>query len=286
VEYAIEARGLRKAYPGFALEGLSFSLARGEVMGFIGPNGSGKTTTIRILMGLVRREGGELRILGEDPAKAGPSIRQRIGFVYDEGKFYGNLSSLDTGRLVAPHYRGWDWEKYRGYLKSFGVPPGKKLDELSKGMRTKAALAVALSHGAELVLMDEPTSGLDPVFRAELLDILYDIIQDERKAIFFSTHITADLERIADKITFIDRGSLVFSELKDEVLERYSLVKGPMAALDEGLRSELVSVRETQTGFEGLSTGPLAGDGAARPDILREKASLDDIMVGYARRAS
>lgn len=279
METILRVEGLTKRFPGFTLEGVGFQVPRGTVMGFIGRNGAGKTTTIKLIMNLLKRDGGAVEVFGLDPERDGAAVRERIGFVYDELFFYANLTGEQMRRAVAPHYRGWDEALFRRYAVDFELDLKKPVEKLSKGQKTKLALAIALSHGAELILMDEPTSGLDPVFRAELLDILYAVIQDERKSVFFSTHITADLEKIADYITFIDRGRLVFSEPKDAVMDRYRIVRGPAEALTPEVRPLCVGARSTPSGFEALTVRaedmrPIVG-----PRAVVERASLDDIMV-------
>jgi ABC-2 type transport system ATP-binding protein len=279
MEHALKVDGLCKCYPGFTLSDVSFGLGRGTVMGFIGRNGAGKTTTIKLIMGLIRKDAGSVEVLGREMGTDDSEIRERIGFVYDEHGFYGSMTVGAIGRMTAPFYRNWNAEEFARLVKEFGLDPARKAGELSRGQRTKLALALALSHGAELLVMDEPTSGLDPVFRSELIDILYRVIQDERKAVFFSTHNTSDLERIADYITFIESGKIVFSESKHVLRERYRIVKGPRERLSARGREMCVGIRETRTGFEALSASSedlaiLVGEG-----VVVEKADLEDIMV-------
>lgn len=282
-ELAIEIRGACKRYPGFSLEDLSLSLEKGYVLGLIGPNGAGKTTTIRLLMGLAKADAGEVRVLGEDPRKAGPALRARLGFVYDESKWYGTLNARETAAWVSRLYPTWSDEAFRSRLEGFGIDPGKKIDELSKGQRMKLSLAVALSHGAELIVMDEPTGGLDPVSRSELLDSLFAVVAEGKTSLLFSTHVTQDLERIADYIAFMKGGRLVFSEARDEVLARHALVRGPVAALDPGLEASLVGRRVYDGGFEGLTDRPDAVRAHAGDRITLERAGLEDIMVYNVR---
>lgn len=286
-EMAIELEGVGKSYPGFSIESLSFGLERGFVLGLIGPNGAGKTTTIRMLMGLAAPDSGRIRVLGQDPRKADGAFRSRIGFVYDESKWYGTLTARETAAWVSRLYPSWDGEAFRSRCESFGLDPGKKLDELSKGQRMKLSLALALSHGAELIVMDEPTGGLDPVSRSELLDSLFPIMAEGNTSILFSTHVTQDLERIADYIAFLKAGRLVFCEAKDEILSRHALVRGPVSALDGRLEAELVGRRVYEGGFEGLtdradSLRALAPAGNGNR-ITLERASLEDIMVYNVR---
>lgn len=286
MEHAIKVNGLTKHYPGFSISDVSFELERGMVMGFIGRNGAGKTTTIKSIMGLIHKDSGSVKVLGHEMGPDSAEIREKIGFIYDEQGFYAGIMTVrDMGKITSRFYRNWDNEEFYRLIKKFGLVPDQKIGSLSRGQRTKLSLALALSHNAELLIMDEPTSGLDPVFRNELIDILYQIIQDERKSIFFSTHITTDLERIADYITFIEDGKIVFSESKDALLDKYRIVKGPMMDLNEQGRKMCIGIRETQTGFEAL-TGS-AGDLTALigNNAIAEKANLEDIMV-YSQKGA
>lgn len=249
----LEIRNLSKRYPGFALNNLNISLESGYIMGFIGPNGAGKTTTIKLIMNLIRRNAGEIKVFGLDNIRDEIRIKEKIGFVYDENYFYDELTIRETRRVIAPFYPGWSDAAFNSYLDRFELPAHKKVKDLSRGMKMKLSLAVALSHNADLIIMDEPTSGLDPVFRNELLEILTEIIQDERKGVFFSTHITTDLDKIADYITFLHRGEIVFSEARDSLMERYAVIKGDRELLDRDVRREFIGIRENRFGFEALT---------------------------------
>jgi ABC-2 type transport system ATP-binding protein len=278
-EPILEIKGLGKEFHDFALEDISFHLERGYVMGFIGPNGSGKTTTIKLIMNLLRKDRGEIKVFGLDHVQQEQEIKNRIGFVYDENHYYGVLTIEEMKRIVAPLYENWQEKLFQKYLQEFNLNPRQKIDSLSKGMKTKFSLAMALSHQAELIIMDEPTSGLDPVFRSELLDILYYLMQDEEKSILFSTHITSDLEKIADYITFINKGKIIFSAEKDIILERFALVKGPSSVLTSSLESEFIGLRKSSVGFEGLilSQGKVAD--YLRSKSVVERPTLDEIMI-------
>lgn len=282
--YIFEIKDLRKDFKNFSLKNISFNLEYGYIMGFIGPNGAGKTTTIRLMMNLLKKDKGYIKIFGKDHIRYEKEIKDRIGFVYDENYYYEHLSIKQMKNIVAPFYSQWDDKQFDYYIREFDLNPRAKIKTLSQGMKMKFSLAIALSHKADLIIMDEPTSGLDPVFRREILDILYSIIQDDKKSIFFSTHITTDLEKVADYITFINKGEIVFSKTKDEILENYALVKGGSDLLDRDNRQEFIGLRETGVGFEGLvangkEMGKRFGD-----KILVEKPSLEDIMFYSVRR--
>ncbi len=278
MENMLEIKNLRKDFKTFSLRDISFSLPRGYIMGFIGPNGAGKTTTLKLIMNLLREDSGSIEVFGLDHRIHEREIKQRIGFVHDQPVYYEQLSIQQMTGLIRPFYARWDEGKYQGYIRRFDLDPAKKIRELSKGMKTKYSLALALCHGAELLIMDEPTSGLDPVFRRELLDILYEVIQQEENSILFSSHITSDLDRVADYITFLNNGRLVFSEEKDHLLARFSLVKGGPEDLTEALKRGLIGFSQTPVGFEGLISGRADASG-----LVQEAPSLEDIMFYYTK---
>jgi ABC-2 type transport system ATP-binding protein len=284
MDYILEVNNLRKEFKNFTIDDISFKLEPGYIMGFIGPNGAGKSTTIKLIMNLLKKDGGEIKIFGKDHIKHEKEVKNRIGFVYDENYYYEDLTINSMKNIVASFYSNWDDDKFYQYIKEFDLSPKAKIKTLSKGMKMKFSLAVALSHNADLIIMDEPTSGLDPVFRREILDILYSVIQDDTKSILFSTHITTDLEKVADYITFINKGKIVFSQAKDDILENYAIVKGGLDILDENTRKEFIGLRETRVGFEALTDNVNKIRNLFGDKVLIEKASLEDIMVYTVRR--
>ena len=225
MENALEIKGLCKQYTGFALDNVSFSLPRGAVMGFIGENGAGKTTTIKAVLNLIRRDAGEIRVLGLDNIRDERAVKERIGVVLEDGCFLNTMNARQVDTLMGKAYQSWKPEQFFGFIRRFGIDENKKIKDYSKGMRMKISIAAALSHGAELLLMDEPTSGLDPVVRDEVLDLFYDFMQDEGHAILLSSHITSDLDKIADYITFIHGGRVALSEPRDELLDTYGVLR-------------------------------------------------------------
>lgn len=279
MENILEVKNVSKEYKNFKLDNISFNLEHGYIMGFIGPNGAGKSTTIKLIMNLALRNSGEINIFGMDNIKYERQIKEKIGFVYDESHFYEDLKLKEMKNIISPFYKNWDDKKFSSYMKRFDLDPDKKISQLSKGMKMKYSLAIALSHNAELILMDEPTSGLDPVFRSEILDILYELIQDERKSVFFSTHITADLEKIADYITFINNGRIIFSMPKDKLFESYGIVKGNNNLLVNKTADLFLSVRKNSYGFEALTDNINRVRTLFKDRVVIEKPTLDDIMV-------
>ncbi len=225
---ALALRGVCKSYPKFELKDVTFSLPRGYIMGFIGPNGAGKTTTIKIIMNMARKSGGTVEVLGLDHRIHEEEIKRRIGYLGEEPCFYEEMTPLWFGGFVSKYYPTWDKAYFRATLDRFGIDPLKRVKDLSKGMKVKLGLALALSHKPELLILDEPTSGLDPVVRRDVLDELMSVIQDEKRSVFFSTHITQDIERIADYVTFIHEGRIVESDVKDDILGRWKSISFPL----------------------------------------------------------
>ncbi len=279
----LEVNKLTKEYSNFKLDSISFGLESGHVMGLIGPNGAGKSTTIKLIMNLIAKTSGSIRIFGKDSVRDSKEIKERIGFVYDENYYYGILNIREMEKVIAPFYKRWQTDTFWRYINQFKLNPKMAIDSFSKGMKMKFSLAVALSHGADLIIMDEPTSGLDPVFRSVMLDIFYNIIQDEKKSIFFSTHITQDLEKIADYITFINNGKLIFSEQKDQILDNYGIVKGDSELLDSDIKAEFIGFRSNAMGFAGLTDDVARARRILGDRVLIEKATLEDIMVYSVR---
>jgi ABC-2 type transport system ATP-binding protein len=276
---ALEFDGIGKNYKGFSLEPTSFALPRGYIMGLIGPNGAGKTTLIKLVLDLVRGDTGSIRVFGKDHVEEGKAIRARIGYVPDEPKFHEDIALKHLKQATAPFYPGWDEKRFATLADAFELPLGRKFKKLSQGMKTKFALALSLSQGAELLILDEPTSGLDPAFRRELLRMLGDLLQDDRVSVLFSTHITADLERTADFITFLQDGHIVFSKPKDEVLDTYVVVRGGRDLIDPQTRSLFDGVRLRAHDFEGLTSRVEEVRSRFGNQVAFDRASLDDVMV-------
>jgi ABC-2 type transport system ATP-binding protein len=277
MENAVEIRGLCKRYRGFSLEDVSFDVPRGYIMGLIGPNGAGKTTIIKLLMGLIRRDAGEIRLWGEDDAL--PRLRSRIGFVYETSCFPEDCTVRQVGAAIEPFYPRWDGRRFAALVSAFGLPERKRLKGLSQGMQSKAALALALSHHAELLVMDEPAAGLDPVSRRELLETLAAEIQGGETTVLLSTHITADLEKIADFVTFLRGGRLVFSAPRHEIQERWAIVRGGEELLEPGRAELFRAIRRREHGVEALASDLGAIRSALGPGVVTEPATLEEIMV-------
>lgn len=275
-------KNVTKSFNGFAIKNMNLTIKKGEITGFIGANGAGKSTTIKLIMNLLQPDTGEVTVFGQQYAHHEKAIKERIGFVYDNNIFYKDLHIKDIRRIVAPAYQSWDNELFNQYIKLFELPTNKAVQTFSKGMQMKVSLAMALSHKAEFILMDEPTAGLDPVFRRELLDILQEIVSDGERSIFFSTHITSDLERIADRVAFIQKGELLFTDTKENIMQNYALVKGATSLLHDEVNACLISIRQQGNHFEALTnrTDQLAQ--LLGHQVQLEKVSLEDIIF-YAK---
>ncbi|WP_054955165.1 ABC transporter ATP-binding protein [Paenibacillus dakarensis] len=280
---AIELHNLSKAYSLFKVDQVSLNVKKGYITGLIGPNGAGKSTLIKMMLGMIRPDSGSITILGREMPGDEVDIKQRVGIVSDDCFYYDHLTIRDTKNMIAPFYQKWNEQKFNSYLDQFELSNKMKVQNLSKGMKVKLALAIALSHEAELLIMDEPTSGLDPIFRREMLDLLTDMMQDEKNTILFSTHITTDLDRIADYITFINRGQTVFNEAKEDLFEKYAIVKGDVQLLDSDIRKMFLGLRETSVGFEGLVSNKPEAEMLFGHYAVLEEPSLEDIMYFTTR---
>ncbi|MBP1970185.1 ABC-2 type transport system ATP-binding protein [Virgibacillus natechei] len=278
MDNVVELNNVTKNFKGFSVKNIDLQLKKGFVTGFIGANGAGKSTTIKMMMNLLRPDSGEVKLFGLDYKTHEKEIKERIGFVYDGNVFFEGLNLKDIKRIVGPAYKHWDDGLFYHYVEQFDLPLNKAMKTLSKGMQMKASLAIALSHHAELIIMDEPTAGLDPIFRRELLDLLQELMIDGNRTIFFSTHITTDLNRIADYIAFINRGKLIFNQSIHDVAENYALVKGGMDLLDRDTEKDFLHVHRAPTGFEALTDNIQSVKSTFGDSIVIEQASLEDIM--------
>jgi ABC-2 type transport system ATP-binding protein len=283
MDNAIEILGLRKAYKRFALDDVTFNVPQGYVMGLIGPNGAGKTTVIKLIMNLIRRNAGEVRVFGLDNLRHEREVKARIGFVYDVPRFPEDLRLGQIASALAPFYPKWDGGRFLALLDEFELSSRTVIKKLSHGMKMKFALALALAHDADLILMDEPTAGLDPVFRFELLEKLRAFIQDERKTVLFSSHITSDLERVADFITFIHKGRIVFSAGKDAILESWGVVRASDGSVRPDDIPGLRGYKQSEFSLEALTSDIAAARKRLGGSTACDKASLEDIMFFVSR---
>lgn len=275
----LSVRGLCKSYPGFTLDHVSFSLESGYIMGFIGRNGAGKTTTLKSMLGLVHPDGGTVEMFGVDLHENETACRQELGVVLGDARYYASKRLRDVAQTTARFYEHWDDAAYRRYLEKFGLDESKRVRELSTGMWVKFTLALALSHGARLLILDEPTSGLDPVSRDELTDIFRDTVSDGTRSILFSTHIISDLEKCADFITYIHGGRILTSTDRDSFTDAYRKVTGGREELTDTVRECAIGLREQSFGFEAM----MKTADALASGLAVEPIGMEDIMVHIER---
>lgn len=274
----LEVEGLTKRYPGFTLDGVSFRLETGYIMGFIGRNGAGKTTTLKSMLGLVHADAGSVRIDGTEYREDEHLAKQKLGVAFGGVDYYPRARLSDIARVTRRFYEAWDETQYRALLQRFQLDEKKRVRELSQGMKVKFSLALALSHNAKLLLLDEPTSGLDPVSREELIELLQHIVEDGEHSILFSTHITSDLEKCADYITYIRGGRIAASTDLDSFKSEYRLVRGTRAQLTEPLVQKFIGARKNAFGFTALAK---AEDAAAMVGLEIAPADLESIMIYF-----
>ena len=282
MEYSVEVQNLSKHFKDFSLQNVSFNVPTGTIVGFIGENGAGKTTTIKSILGLLHTDGGNIRVFGKDPVKDRRLIGEDIGIVMEGSFFSPVLNMREIGSVMAKLHPRWDAALYEDFCKRFSLPAQKSVKDFSRGMRVKAAFATALAHHPKLLILDEATSGLDPVVRSEILDLFLEFIEDENHSILLSSHITSDLEKVADYIVFIHNGQIVFQMEKDTLLERFAVCKCGKGELSRFEQAHILGHRESRFDLEFLvDNAPLVRK--AYPELLTEPASIDDIMTFFVK---
>lgn len=278
MENCIEIKGINKKYAQFELNNVSFTVPCGTVMGFIGENGAGKSTTIKAVLGLMKPDSGDITVLGENSQNLSKELKEKIGVVFDGLTFPNTLNAIQLDKVMAGIYRNWSSETFFKYLTRFELPTKKKFRTFSRGMEMRLSIAAALSHDPQLLVLDEPTSGLDPVMRSEILDIFLEFMQDESHSILLSSHITSDLDRIADYITFIHKGKVIFTEERNEMRDKYRIIKcgeEQLALID---KEDIIGMRKNRFNCEVLTTAA-----EKYPDLAVDIPTIDDIMVFYVK---
>mgnify|MGYP002798643959 FL=1 len=271
----IEIKNLTKHYGGFTFDNVSFSVPRGSVVGLIGENGAGKSTIIKSLLGVINTDGGEILFDGVPLGRLGKNQRQLTGVVLDDVSLPSAVNLRELNTVMKNMFSRWDEQTFFALTERFRLPRDKKTGEFSKGMKMKTAIAAALSHGAETLILDEPTSGLDPVARDEILDILYDFMQNSGHAVLISSHITSDLEKLCDYVVFIHGGKVAVSGEKDALLEEYAVYGGNISDLDP---AAVVRVRRRNYGADALVKRSMIP-----PSFGTEKTTLEDIMLFFVK---
>ena len=278
MENCIELKNVTRKYNKFALKDVSFTVPTGSVMGFIGENGACKATTITALLGLIRPDSGSITVLGEDAQSLSPETKEKIGVVFDSLTFPKELNAKQLDKVLSGIYKQWDSDIFFAYLSHFELPTNKKLKTFSRGMEMRLSIAAALSHDPQLLVLDEPTGGLDPVMRSEILDLFLEFMQDESHSILMSTHITSDLEHIADYITFIHKGEIVFTEERGEMLEKHRILKCSDEQLAEIAKEDIIGMRTGRYSNEVLTVSA-----EKYPHITADAPSIEEIMVYYVK---
>lgn len=280
----LEVTGLKKSYQNFMLRDVSFTVPEDCITGFIGVNGAGKSTTIHSILNLVQKDAGTIQFRGKDISKNEKAFKDKIGVVFDSGCFYEELSLKEMTELISSSYSHWNESAYKQYMDMFSLRPEQIVGTLSKGMKMKYSLTLALSHDAELLIMDEPTSGLDPLMREQFLNILKAYLEPGGRAVFYSTHITADLEKAADMLIMIHNGAIVFEEEKDALLERFKIVKGDTRELSPDMEPLMLHFDKSSYGFTGITDQQEKLKQSGK-DLLFERATAEDIMLAYVKES-
>ncbi len=281
MEAALKVTGLTKRYDRFTLENVSFEIPMGTIMGMIGENGAGKSTTINAVLDLIRRDGGEVTFWNQTLTE-NRELKEDIGVVFDGLNFYDTLTPKKMGKVLSLAYKTWDDGLYRQYLQRFDLPERQEIKSFSKGMKMKLNIAAALSHRPKLLILDEPTAGLDPVMRDDILEVFLEFVQDEEHSILVSSHISTDLEKIADYITFIHQGKVVFSKSKDDLRYRYGVLRCGEEAFGKMDKADMLAWRREAYQYSIL----VEDKESARkkyPDAVMDNTTIDDILLIYVK---
>ena len=276
----LEIKDVCKNFSSFNLNNINLSLPKGYIMGLVGPNGAGKTTTIQLILNMLEKDAGEIFVFGKDNIVNENAIKQDLGVVFDSIFYVDSWTVNDTEKAVSIFYENWKHDVFIEMAKRFDLPQDKKVSELSRGTQMKLMLACAFSHNAKLLILDEPTSGLDPVIRDEFLGILQDYIKDGERSVLFSTHITEDLERVADYITLINQGDLIYTGSMEDLLCSYRLIKGKPRDLTVELERSIIGIRKTDVSFEGLIG---ANDAEQYKSFILDTATINDIVIAISK---
>ncbi len=274
--------GVGKKYKNFTLDNISFQVPGGTIVGLIGENGAGKSTTICTILGLTEKDSGTIRLFGKEDSDIDFNDRNRIGVVFDNNNFPETFTPRKLDHFLSSVYSEWDHQQYMGFLKKLSLPLDRKIKKMSKGMKMKVALAVALSHHAKLLVLDEATSGLDPIVREEILDMLLGFIKDEKHSVLMSSHITSDLEKIADYIVFIHDGKVILNKPKDELRYQYGIIKCKESQLNTLDKKEILAYRKQDYEWQVLISNRETAQ-KKYPEMVIDPATIDDIMLLYVR---
>ena len=277
----LQVENLTKQYSGFTLDHVSFSVPKGTIMGLIGENGAGKSTTINAILDLINKDDGTVAFWGQELSSS-KQIKENIGVVFDGINFYETLTPAKVGKISSAAYKQWDEHLYKEYLKRFQLPVDKEIKTLSKGMKMKLCIAVALSHKPKLLILDEATSGLDPVMRDDILDIFLEFVQDANHSLMMSSHISTDLEKVADYITFIHQGKVIFSKRKDELRYHYGIIRCGAAVFDQIDKEDVLAYRKEDYQWNVLVAEKEKAKRKYKNAVV-DDATIDDILLLYVK---
>ncbi len=281
-DYSLKVENLTKKYDDFLLDKVSFYVPKGNIVGLIGENGAGKSTTINTMLDIVERDSGDVYILNSEKNNVNNEVREKIGVVFDGNNFPEDLTPQKLNNVLTRIYKNWEDKTFFEYIEKFNLPKTKKIKNFSKGMKMKLSISVALSHNAELLILDEATSGLDPIVRDDILDILLEFVQDENKSILISSHITSDLEKVADYIVFIHKGKVIFEETKDNLIYDYGIMKCKQKDFSSIDKEDIIRFRKMDYGYEILVKNKNELE-RKYPNMVMDNIKIEDIMLMYVK---
>lgn len=280
---AIEISNVTKTLNEFELNIENLNIEKGFITGFIGPNGSGKTTTIKLILNMIFKDSGSIKIFGKEYKSDDIDIKQMIGYVGDVSGYIPESKLKDIKKGISVFYKNWDEKVYQKYVEKFKLNENKRYKDLSKGQQKKFELVMALSHHPKIIIMDEPTANLDPLVRNEFLEILQEHIEKEEATVFYSTHITSDLDKVSDYLVFIYNGKIILKGERDIILDSHRIIRGDKNLIDNDTKKELISFKENQFGFEGLTSNVKSAYEVFGEEVVYDKANLEDILMYYTR---
>lgn len=281
-DYSLKVDNLTKKYDDFLLDKVSFYVPKGNIVGLIGENGAGKSTTINVMLDIIERDSGDIYILDSKKNKVNNEIREKIGVVFDGNNFPEDLTPQKLNNVLRAIYKNWEDKTFFEYIEKFNLPKTKKIKNFSKGMKMKLSISVALSHNAKLLILDEATSGLDPIVRDDILDTLLEFVQDENKSILISSHITSDLEKVADYIVFIHKGKVIFEETKDNLIYNYGIMKCKQKEFSYIDKEDIIRFRKMDYGYEILVKNKNEME-RKYPNYVMDNIKIEDIMLLYVK---
>lgn len=280
---AIDIKNLNKTLGDFKLTINDIEIEKGYITGFIGPNGSGKTTTMKLIMNMLKKDSGNIKVFGKEREVDDLEIKETIGYIGDVSGYMQENKLKNIKKSIKPFYKNWDEQLYKKYIMQFKLNENKVYKELSKGQQKKFELVMALSHHPKLIIMDEPTANLDPLVRNEFLEILQEHIEKEEATVFYSTHITSDLDKVADFLVFIYEGNIILSGNKEDILENHKIIRGNKELLDIDTKKEFISYTENSFGFSGMTSNVKNAYEVFGEEVVYDNANLEDILMYYTK---